>query len=149
MYMQKIDVITQAFISLYEFDYMWLAAAVIKHMLTAHFEQRAIIKSYANSGMTPTETWKFFRDISRGKRVLGRLFLTCTRDFGKIEWASVTISGERNPVFPTALRTFTRNFGRSVHDIVDITGLSLGMVEWQDLVYTLIKMNTINELRDI
>ena len=68
--------------------------------------------------------------IVMGKSVLGRLFLTGTRDFGKIEWASVTISGERNPVFPTALRTFTRNFGRQAdHDIVDITGLLLETVQ--------------------
>ena len=77
-----------------------------KRMLTAHFGQRAVIKFCANSGMTATETSKFFSDNSRGKSVQGRLFLTGTRDFGKIEWASVTISGERNPVFPTALRTF-------------------------------------------
>ena len=30
-YMQNIDVITQAFISQYMFDFIWLAAAVIKN----------------------------------------------------------------------------------------------------------------------
>ena len=91
--------------------------------------------------------------IVMGESVIGRLFLTVTRDFGKIEWASVTISRERNPVFPTALRTFTRKISvdkqRPVHDIVDITGLSLGTVQWQDSVKTLIKMYTKNGGREI
>ena len=88
-----------------------------------------------------------------GKSDLGRFFLTGTCDFGKIEWASVSISGERNPVFPTALRTFKAQFrptnNARVHNIVDITGLSLGTVQWQDSVLTLIKMNTVNGWSDI
>ena len=83
-----------------------------KRILTAHFEQRAVIKFCAKSGMTPTETWKFFSNNSRGEKCYSTIVLTGTCDFGKIKWTSVTISGERNPVLPTALRTFKRNFGR-------------------------------------
>ena len=54
-----------------------------KRILTARFEQRAVIKFCAYSSMTPTETWKFFIDNNRGKSALGRLFLTGTRDFGE------------------------------------------------------------------
>ena len=73
-----------------------------------------------------------------GKSVLGRLFLTGTCDFGTIEWASVTISGERNPVFPDSAQNvqdaISINKQHSVHNKVDITGLSLGMVQLQDSV---------------
>ena len=40
-----------------------------KRMLTAHFEQRAVIKFCANSDMTPTETWKYFNESSRGQKL--------------------------------------------------------------------------------
>ena len=85
-----------------------------KCMLTAHFEQRAVIKFCANSDMTPPETWKYFSENNGGKKCSMTIVLTGTHNLGKIEWALVTISGERNPVFPTVLRTFTRNFGRPV-----------------------------------
>ena len=66
----------------------WLAAEVIKKlMLTEHFKQRAVIKFCANS-----ETWTFLENITVGKRVLDRSFLTGTSDFGKVERTSATIS---------------------------------------------------------
>ena len=67
--MQKIDVITQTFISQYEFDFIWLAAVVTKRILTARFEQLAVKKFCAISCMTPTETWTFFSNNNRGKKL--------------------------------------------------------------------------------
>ena len=74
-----------------------------KRALTEHFKQRAVIKFCANSELTPTETWTLFREHNSGK--------TCSRaiifDFGKVERASVTISGVGDPVIPAAdLSTF-------------------------------------------
>ena len=78
-----------------------------KRALTEHFKQRAVIKFCANSELTPTETWTFLENITVGKRVLDRSFLTGTSDFGKVERTSVTISGVRDPVIPAAdLSTF-------------------------------------------
>ena len=45
-------------------------------------------------------------NIIVGKRVLGRLFLTGTCDFAKVEWTSATFLWNISPVFPTALGTF-------------------------------------------
>ena len=49
--------------------------------------------------MTPTETWTFLENITVGKRVLDRSFLTGTSDFGKV----ATISGVG---YPLILSTF-------------------------------------------
>ena len=44
--------------------------------------------------------------IMVGKRVLGRLFLTGTHNFGKVERTSATIARVGDPVFQTVLRMF-------------------------------------------
>ena len=75
--------------------------------LTEHFKQRAVIKFCANSELTPTETWAFLENITVGKRVLDRSFLTGTSDIGKVEQTSATICGLGDPVIPAAdLSTF-------------------------------------------
>ena len=71
-------------------------------MLTQHFKQRAVIKFCANS-----ETLTFLENITVGKRVLDRSFLSGTSDFGKVERTSATISGVGYPLIPAAdLSTF-------------------------------------------
>ena len=78
-----------------------------KRALTEHFKQRAVIKFCTNSEFMPTETWTFLENITVGKRVLDRSFLTGTSDFGKVERTSATISGVGDPVIPaTDLSTF-------------------------------------------
>ena len=73
-----------------------------KRALTEHFKQRAVIKFCANSELTPTETWTFLENITVGKRVLDRSFLTGTSDIGTVERTSATISGVGDPVVPAA-----------------------------------------------
>ena len=49
----------------------------------------------------------FLENITVGKRVLDRSFLTGTNDFGMVERTSATISGMGDPVIPaTDLSTF-------------------------------------------
>ena len=67
-------------------------------MLTEHFKQRAVKKFRTNSELTPTETWTFLENITVGKRVQDRSFLTGTSDFGKVERTSATISGVGYPL---------------------------------------------------
>ena len=78
--MQTIDVATQAVLSQCEFDFTWLAAALIK---SAH--SRSISSSERNSGRMPTDKWKSYSDYNRRKRVLGQLFLTVIGDYAKVE----------------------------------------------------------------
>ena len=86
---------------------MAICRADQKRTLTEHFKQRAVIKFCANSELTPTETWTFLENITVGKRVLDRSFLTGTSDFGKVERTSVTISEVGYPLIPAAdLSTF-------------------------------------------
>ena len=85
-YMQRLDVVTQAALSQCEFDLTWLAADMTK--MYAHGAFRAAsdhVHFCANSDMTPTDTLKFLVLLIVGKRVLGQLFLTGTRDFGKVK----------------------------------------------------------------
>ena len=78
-----------------------------KRALTEHFKQRAVIKFCANSELTPTETWTFLENMTVGKHVLDRSFLTGTSDFGNVKRTSATISGVGDPVIPVAdLSTF-------------------------------------------
>ena len=78
-----------------------------KRALTEHFKKLAVIKFCANSELTHTETWTFFREHNSGKRVLDQSLLTGTSDFGKFERTSATISRLGDPVIPAAdLSTF-------------------------------------------
>ena len=70
--MLNIDVVTQAVLSQCKSDLTWLAVELIKkRALTEHFKQGAVIKFCANSELTPTETYTFFRERNSGK--------TCSR----------------------------------------------------------------------
>ena len=98
--MQKPDVVSQDVHSQRVFDSTWLAPVLIKKTRTptGQFEQRAVIKLCANSGMTP----KISSDNNSGNACS----IAIVFDFEKIERTSATISGVGDPVFPTALRTF-------------------------------------------
>ena len=89
--MQKPDVISQGIHSQCEFDSTWLALVlIIKRTPTEQFEQRAVIKLCANSGMTPTQTWSGFSDNNSGNECS----LAIVFDFEKIEQISATIEWE-------------------------------------------------------
>ena len=107
-------------------------------MLTERFNQRSVIKFCANSGMPPTKACKFFSDDSRGQK--------CSRtivfDWYKPFWVNrVGISDDFRSEKPR-ISDSAKNVQNaisvdkqcSVHDIADITGLSLVLVQWQDSV---------------
>ena len=56
--------------------------------LTEHLKQQAVIMFCANSELMPIETWTFLENITAGKHVLDRSFLTGTSDFGKVDPAN-------------------------------------------------------------
>ena len=81
-----------------------------KCTLTECFEQHAVIKFYANCGMTPIETWNFFSSNDSVKKCCRTIMLTGTSDSGMVGWISVMIYSLGDPIFPTELRAFKTRF---------------------------------------
>ena len=95
--MQKIDVVTEAVLSQCEFDFTWLAAALIKSARSRSISSSELSsKSMQIVAGCPQTNGNFLVIIRVGKRVLGRLFLTGKGNFAKVEWTSATFLWNRS-----------------------------------------------------
>ena len=116
-----------------------------KRTLTERFEQRAVIKFCANSGMTPTETWKFFSSNSSVKKCSRTIVFDWHKRFrdGRVDISDDLRSGR--PRISDSARnvqdTISDDKRRSVQDIADMTGLSLGTVH--DILTSQLEMNKV------
>ena len=96
-----------------------------KRMLTVSFEQRAVVKICASSGMTPTETLKYFSDNSRGKECSRAIVFDWHTQFRKDRVSINDDFRREKPLISDSAQNvqyaISVDTQRSDHDIVDIT----------------------------
>ena len=116
-----------------------------KCTLTECFEQHAVIKFYANCGMTPTETWNFCSSNDSVKKCSRTIMFDWHKRFRDCR---VDISNDLLPGRPrishrvrSVQEAILKGKRRSVKYIADITGLSLGNMHY--ILTTQLEMNMI------